>query len=199
MVKGRELVRSIAIVTAVVGIGAYALHSHTVSGQTTSFRTNLPGGPPPLVLPPNVQYTALQPNQKPSNPTGRPIAQLGTIPAELTGSVAEEINQHAGEAGDPTDAAGAVAYQVLSSVRYEGSAHTVYVTTARASRAAEAQGMTLGNTTVTLSDGSTAFASKLPDDQTQIVWRRNGVLITVAGDFSSDELVPIASAVVLAK
>jgi hypothetical protein len=199
MLNVRDFIRSVAVVITVVGIGAYALHSHAASGQTTSYRINLPGGPPPLVLPPDAQYNTLQPNEKPANPTGRPIAQLSVIPADLEGSIAEEVNRHAGQPGDPTDAPGAIAYQVLSSVRYQGNGHTVYVTTARASRAAEAQGISLGNTEVTLSNGSVAYVSKLPGTQSQVVWRKDGVLITVAGDVASDELVTVASGVVLGK
>ena len=199
MISVRPALRLFAVAGILAFSGVLALRAnHLVSGQS-AHPPPMMGGPPPLQLPPGTAYTTALLGTKVVNPTGRPVAQLAAVPADLSQGVATQINTHAGQPGDPTDAPGVVAYQLLSSIRYTGSTNVVYVTTARASHGAEAQGMRLGNQIVALSDGSTAYASVLPGNDKQIVWSKDGVLISVIGDVSADELTKLASGVVLAK
>jgi len=184
----------LGVILAVVG-GVALRYSTHASGGTEPLT-----GPPILLLPPGTAYTPLQPSENIVNPTGRPVAHLAVVPSSLGQSTAVNINAHAGDSGDPMDSTpNVIAYEVLSSIRYMGGGQTVYVTTARASRAANSQGMRLGNQPVQLSDGSTAYASSLPNNQNQVVWQKDGVIITVAGDSSSDQITSLASRVVLTK
>lgn len=210
MLNLRRSVRILAMAVALAVLAGLTLQSQGVLGGMALPRP--PGGPPPLLLPPDTQYTPIQAGTRVVNPDGRPVAQLATIPANLQGSVAVKINAHAGEPGDPVNSSTAVVYEILSSVRYSGDSQIVMVTTSRASATAEAneaKGMSLGNQRVTLSDGTAAYVSALPQWQkgdvlitqgkTQVVWQKDGLLVTVAGDLPTDDLVALASQVTLAK
>lgn len=124
---------------------------------------------------------------------GRPVAQFLHTPPGLANAVSAEIPNNV-----PV-AVSVVAWQILSSIRYQGGAHTVYVTTARPSAAAAPPGsiMTLGNASFQLPDGSTAWTKGgLVDTMpNEVRWLRNGLIITVGGNLTVDELKTLAAQV----
>lgn len=153
----------------------------------------LPGVP--LLLPNDVGYVNQSPGSQVTAPTGRALAQLRLIPPSLT--QAELTNFPRQSTFGPME----VGYQILSSVRYEGIGSTVYVTLAQPTPAATQRGFGLGNESFQLPDGSTAWViAGMPTPQpNQVRWLKNGLIITVAGNVSVDQLKSLAADVVLSQ
>ncbi len=132
---------------------------------------------PPLLAPPGQAGYANQPaGEGIIAPDHRPVAQLLAPPADLAQSLAVNFPDGPSEASSAT-----ISYSILASVRYGGNGHTLLVTTARPSRAAVQQPTVLGNQTIKLPDGTTAWVTEgIPGDTpNQVVFLRDDLIITV--------------------
>ncbi len=150
---------------------------------------------PPLLAPPGQAGYANQPaGEGIIAPDHRPVAQLLAPPADLAQSLAVNFPDGPSEASSAT-----ISYSILASVRYGGNGHTLLVTTARPSRAAAQQPTVLGNQTIKLRDGTTAWVTTgIPTDTpNQVVFLRDDLIITVAGDLPISSLAELAEQVII--
>jgi putative hydrolase of the HAD superfamily len=160
---------------------------------------NAPAGPVPvplLVLP--VGEWTYMPAAGPviSGLPGERVGQIVPAPAGLQKPA--EIWVPPGPIVDK----GTIDFQILSRVKYQAGGHTIVVTTARASQAAEQAGYILGGSTVRLQSGTVALAGggggPLSGVSSYLSWLEVGYIVTVAGDdLSVDQLLPLANRVVL--
>jgi hypothetical protein len=188
-----------AIVALALGAGVVSAFSRFIKVRNPDVSADA-GGPattaiaiPRLAPPDNVPYLAHGGSQPVKAPDGRPVAQLASTPPNLAQAVA--VNFPDG----PADAAGEVAFRVLSSIRYTGSGHTVLVTTARPSAAALQETISLGNQTVRMSDGSTGYiGTGMPGNlSNQLAWVKDDLIITLASDLPIDNLKQLAASIIL--
>ncbi len=150
---------------------------------------------PPLLAPPGQAGYANQPaGEGIIAPDHRPVAQLLAPPADLSQSLAVNFPNGPSEASSAM-----ISYSILASVRYGGNGHTLLVTTARPSRAAAQQPTVLGNQTIKLPEGTTAWVTTgIPGDTpNQVVFLRNDLIITVAGDLPVSSLAEFAEQVIV--
>ncbi len=126
-------------------------------------------------------------------PDKRPVAQLAAPPADI----GQEMAVYFPATAATTDPA-TVSFQILASVRYRGDGHTVLVTTARPSGAAAQTPVALGNP-IKLADSSTAWSmTGVPSDTpNQVVFLRDDLIITVAGDLPIRSLQELAAQIVI--
>ncbi len=151
--------------------------------------------PPPLAPPKDAATYVNQPvGTVITAPDKRPVAQLAAPPADLARELAVYFPAIAATT-DPT----MVSFQILASVRYRGNGHTVLVTTARPSAAAAQTPAVLGEHTIKLADGSTAWSmTGIPSDTpNQVVFLRDNLISTVAGDLPISSLQELAAQVVI--
>jgi len=129
-----------------------------------------------------------------THPDGRSVAQLAKLPTDL----AQSISANFPDNQTPQDP-NTVSYRVLASIRYMGNGRTVMVTTARPSVATASKSALFGNETVTLNDGSTAWITTgMPGDApNRVVFIRDDLIITVAGDLPIDALKAMAAQIVI--
>lgn len=149
---------------------------------------------PPALLPPGQEgYINWRSDTPITAPDGQPVAQLAKPPAGIAQAVAVYLpDDHSVQ--DPAE----VSYTILASIRYTGNGHTVFVSTARPSPAAAQQSTLLGNQTVKLANGVTAWMrARKGNTPSQIVWVRDDLIITVAGDLALDDLQALAADVVI--
>lgn len=138
----------------------------------------------PMLRPPTgVAYTPHDAAQVIVRPDRATVAQLSATPAGMG-----KVETFLPEQGSPDN--GKISFAILSTIRYSGNGHFVYVSTVRPSIEAAKQPLGLGNQTVHLADGSTAWAdSNLPGDvPNRIVMVRDGLLIAVEGDLPVEAL-----------
>jgi len=94
-----------------------------------------------------------------------------------------------------------VGFNVLAFVRYAtDDGHTVVVVTARPTTAVRTHPLLLGDTTVELADGTSAWTltdPSEPETPNQVTFERNGLLVSVASDLGFDALREFASQVVV--
>lgn len=150
--------------------------------------------PPPRLLPPGAEGYVGQPADQPiAAPDGRPVAQLANPPADLP-NVAVRLPQAQQE-----QARDKVSFRILSSVQYAGNGQQVYVSLTVPSAAAAQKQLLLGNETVTLPNGTTAWVqTDMPGDvPNQVVWADGERIITVAGNVSAERLKALATDVTL--
>ena len=153
---------------------------------------------PPLIPPPDVPgyYTPLPAGAAQDTATS-PVAYLADPPAGMAGSTAVHISPH--KSGMDADV---VAFAVRSSVRYSDGEHTVLVTTAQFSPAAQeayAQGrIQLGTESIHLTDGTPAWFVEQKGLPTPnwVVFQRDDYFITIASDLPAAEVKALASRIV---
>lgn len=149
--------------------------------------------PPPLFPPPaESTYTPHPADQPIVSPTGNSVAQFKEMPAGLQAVAVHFPTPSSLPAED-------LYFTILASIRYTGDGRIVMVSTARPSPAAAQQPMLLGNSTINLADGSTAWVNEnMPrETPTSVVTVKNDLIITVAGNLSTDELTNLAGQVVI--
>jgi len=156
----------------------------------------LQGGPaivPPALIPPGQEgYTNWPSDIVITAPDGRSVAQLAKPPAGIAQAIAVNLP----DIQPVPDTM--VSYAVLASVRYTGNGHTVFVTTARPSPAAAQQTALLGDQTVQLANGSTAWVrTGTSGNPNQVVLVQDNLIITVAGDLALNDLLALAVDIVI--
>ena len=149
--------------------------------------------PPRLAPPASVAYTPLSAGMTIVSPSGHPVAQLAPVPADLGQPVSVYLPQFIPMAADR------VSYEIVGSVRYVGSGHTVVVSTAMASPKAAQIPTLLGGSSTQLADGTPAWVDARPKDNVpdQLTFVRDGLIVTVAGDLPAEALRGLADHVVL--
>ncbi len=183
---------------AIVAISIVFVTTVTSSGFINVRDPETAKGPvivPPLLAPPGqAGYISQQTGSVITAPDGRPVAQLAAPPVDLAQGIAVNLPN-----SNPMQNAATVSYAILASVRYTGNGHIVLVTTARPSLAAAQQPSVLGDQTVKLDDGSTAWgATGIPGDTpNQLVLVRGDLIITIAGDLPINSLKVLAAQVVI--
>lgn len=149
---------------------------------------------PPLLAPPGEGYVTQKTDSSITAPDHRPVAQFADLPRELSESLAVNFPASQTAIGENT-----IAYTVLSSVRYSGNGHTVVVTTARPSVRAANEPSVFGNQTITLRNGENTWATtgipgKTPN---QLVFVRQGLIVTLASDLPLNTLSDLAMKIVI--
>jgi hypothetical protein len=143
------------------------------------------------------EYDAVEPGQKITGRLGIPAAQLD-LPAELTQEVAVWVPPGNVDDALPEDAVG---YEFISSVRYRGSGHTVYITRTRLTPAAgqlkhslgksdKVNGMSVSISTACASDAPTVEALSCIAGPTpnQVSFMKGNQIITVASDLPVEQV-----------
>jgi hypothetical protein len=156
-----------------------------------------PEAPPPLLAPPDTVagYEQLSSGAAPiTSKDNRPIAQFRQTPTEYAGPVKVYLSEFKAWDDEKVEA-----YAVLASVRYSGSGHTVLVTTAKPSPGAMRPEIVLGDQMITMAGGKEAWLStdmggEFPN---RILFRQDGLLVTVASDLPSAKLQELAALVEL--
>jgi hypothetical protein len=194
MLTKRKLVILLVIVVALfvfVSVGFADGFSHVINPATE----RVPAVVPPQLAPPKdaVTYVNQPAGTDITAPDKRSVAQLAAPPSDLAQELAVSIGEIRATP-DPTT----MSFQVLASVRYGGGGHTVLVTTARPSAAAAQMPVILGDTHK-LADGSTAWTrTGMPGEMpNQVVFLRDDLIITVAGDLPISSLQELATRVVI--
>ncbi len=152
-------------------------------------RPRLAGEAPPLAAPmlrppPGVTYTPQALNSPAIYPDSRPVAQLAAAPVDMQDTAIFL----------PTTlripGTGEVSFAILSSIRYSGNSHHLYVSTVRPSASAAQGALGLGNETVRLADGATAWATTglAGDAPNRVAMVREGVIVAIEGDLPVDTL-----------
>jgi hypothetical protein len=167
------------------------------------------------MMPPEgaVEYNVIASEASISGRFGLPAARLVNPPSKLAQEIAV-LNRSVGIEVDgtrrqlpsesPTASIESVigvdqkADIIISSVRYRGSGHTIYINTAVLSPATATQKHTLGTTTQ-LADGTTAGVYISNDDKTpnQLVLIKGKVYVTIASDLPMEQVKDLATKVVL--
>ena len=154
-----------------------------------------PEAPPPLLAPPDsVNY-----EQQPSSDApvvaddGRPIAQLRQPPAEFAESVEVYLPEM-----KPWEDPEAEAYAVLASVRYVGSEGAVLVTTAQPSPGALRLMAAPGEQALQLRETEAWLSTDMGGDfPNRVLFVREDLIVTVAGDLPPEKLQELAEQVVI--
>ena len=164
--------------------------------SVTTEESDAPGTPqdmisPPLLVPPDdVQHDQHSAVGEIVSPDGEPVAQLGEPVLEDADTVSVAFP----ESGSPDESD--VYFTILASVKYSVDGNKLWITTTEPSVEA-ADGPVVAGDQVELSDGSPAWIQtdvhvyeETPD---RIVFQQDGLLVTVAGNMSADELINFAS------
>ncbi|HEY1011929.1 MAG TPA: hypothetical protein VGE07_04435 [Herpetosiphonaceae bacterium] len=125
-------------------------------------------------------------------PDRRPVAQLPKPPAALEGQVLALFSPQG-----PPLAAEDVAYDMLATVDYQGSARLI-ITTSLPSAAAAKHPILLGHKTLQFGNGRMAWqitAEYNPDLPNQIAWTEGQLIVTAASNLPLKELLELAEAV----
>ncbi len=125
----------------------------------------------------------------------RPVARLTTVPADLPDV---GVWMPIPEAEPPADVVG---IRLLASIQYAGNGRKVFVSVARPTPAAAGQPMLLGERTVQLPNGTTAWTTTNMGGAApnQVAWTDGDLIIAVAGDVSIDRLKGLATTVVVSR
>ncbi len=216
MFKQSTFLRFFATTTLLSVLGAVAVASEFATAQNTPENAQ-PSEPmqnnirPRLLLPeipPSdvVEYIVLPPGAKITGRLGLPAAQLVDIPAELAQEIAVWVPPKNIEPLQPD----AIGTEFISVVRYKGSGHTVYVSTARFTPGAAKLKHTFGKEDK-LTDGTTvgftvSCESMTPaqheagyacwpgtDTPNRVVFMRGNKIITIASDLPIDQVKSLAT------
>lgn len=152
--------------------------------------------PPPLMPTSSQGYVPHQTGPAITSPDSRPIAQLATLPANLQ-FIDVKLPPLRGPKADE------LLFTIQASIRYTVSGHHVLVTTYRPSPAAAQRVLGLGNQTVQLANGSTAWLTTNLDPPypggptSQVVYVQDDLIVTVASDLAPNQLRAFATTVTL--
>ena len=128
---------------------------------------------------------------------GRPVAQLSALPPQT-----QAVETMLPSASEPKP--GELSFVHLATARYTVAGHHVLVTTYRPSPAVAQHVLLLGQTTVSLADGSLAWITRGLDPRypggptSQVVQVRGDLLVTVTSDLPPDQLKSWAGSIVVA-
>lgn len=204
MKKRRRIFTASSIAIILIAIGAVTAVAATrginVQNPETPIATTRAGTipaaayVPPVFVPLGTRSSA--PQQVGSTiaaPDNRPVAQFATPPPGLQTVTAEF------PAPSAPASASQISYSIIASVRATINGHAVLVTTTRPSAAAAQQATSLGNRTVKLANGTTAWATDgtpggLPN---RVVWVEDDFIITVASDLPTGEIENLATKVIV--
>lgn len=195
MLTKRKLAGLLVIMVILLGVATAAVGSGFINIVNPENPAIIPAIVPPQLAPPGqTGYTNQPAKAVITAPDKRPVAQFAAPPVDLAQGLAVNF-PHSRPEQDST----IVAFAILASVRYTGNGQTVLVTTARPSSAAAQQPISLGNQTIKLDDGSTAWAmTGIPTDTpNQVVFLRNDLIITVASDLPINVLRDLAGQVII--
>lgn len=194
------------------------MNSEFVNAQNSSEKKQNPNLVRQLnfLIPPSgaVSYVVLPPGEKITGRLGLPAAQLIDPPAELAQEVAvmvpAKLKDPKGKviSSEPPVPPNAIAYEFISSTRYRGNGHTIFVTTARMSPAAAKLKYSFGKPDK-LADGTevgiTVACESLPSDSLEddscvegsptpnrVVFMRGNLIITVASDLPIEQVKALA-------
>ncbi len=189
--------RRISPLVAVLAIMSLIMGA-TVVGASTGLiiqgPEDRPVAPPPLLAPPDrYSYTPIAPGNLIVPPDGRPVAQLSVPNNFETVSVNFLPDTVSPETKDT------VAFQILSSIRYEGTGGRILVTTSRPSETAMTTPLNLGSE-VTLANGATAWAARFTgpgEYPNRVTQTKNGLVILVAGALPLEKLQELAANVIM--
>lgn len=146
----------------------------------------------PLVVPEGgITYTAHDPTTKVTRPDGLRVAQLPAAPLEMRTVETFLPTQTQADSGK-------VFFAVLGHVRYRGQNRELQVTTFQPSAAAARHSLLLGNSTLRLADGTTAWfpAEPVASGPNRLAFVRDGLIVAVAGNLPLDQLLALAATVV---
>ena len=192
------------VITGAVAAGDPATPAPAPPAHIGAFEIRLPESPayqgqepafvvPPLFGPANAAGYAPHRLGEPVTPAdGRPVAQFTPPPTETQ---AMEIMLPPVRQAKANE----VSFSNLASVRYTVAGHDVLVTTFRPSLAASERLLVLGQRTVQLTNGATAWVTSgliptYPGGPTnQVVQVRGDLLITVASDLAPDQVTAWAA------
>jgi hypothetical protein len=127
------------------------------------------------------------------SPDGRPVAQLPNPPKEIAGSTYADFPDTTNIVEEN------VGFVILATIRYSGEKGTIAISTSRPTLAASSLPVSLGDLEVKLNDGTTAWttiqgAGDLPN---RVVFVRNKLIITIAGNLPVDELLGYANQITI--
>jgi hypothetical protein len=197
MSRARRITSFVAFLTLFLAVGSVAA-TGVLNVRNPEAAGGAPAIPPPLLAPPGQEgaYTPRPGAQPIAAPDARPVAQLAAPVADLPNLAVSFPVSEAQAAGE---GAARVAFEVLASVQYTGSGGRVLVTTARPSPAALQQPLGLGNKTIRLANGTTAWVTEgsRADLPNRVVFTVDDLIITVAGDLPLARLVALAAEVVM--
>jgi hypothetical protein len=151
---------------------------------------------PPALIPP--ASNSSEQNIQPADgeilaPDERPVAQIADPPKEIAGSTYVDFPDTANIVEED------VGYVILANITYSGEKGTVAVSTSRPTLAASALPVALGDQEIKLSDGTTAWltmqgSGDLPN---RVVFVRDNIIITIAGNLSVDEILSLAEQIAI--
>ncbi len=193
----RGLIAALGILLILITATAAASASGTLNVRDPE-RPRAAGEAPPLAAPmlrppPSVTYTPQALSQPATHPDGRPIAQLVAVPVDMQDTAIFLPTTLR------TPGAGEVSFAILASIRYSGNGHSLYVSTIRPSAGAAQSALGLGNETVRLADGATAWATTglAGDAPNRVATVRDGVIVSIEGDLSMDTLKTLLTTAVI--
>lgn len=186
----RLLGRSAGLVARLIPVVVVA------TGAAGSLQIRSPESPrqagemPPLAVPlavpeQGISYLRLAHGAAPARSDRLGIGQLRGVPADML-----EVEAFLPDLGQPDPAR--ISFAVLANVRYKGQGGQVQLTTIQPSAAAAGQTLLLGNTTVTLPDGSAAYLAG-----NRLAFAREGLIIAASGTVPADRLLDLAASVVI--
>ncbi len=151
--------------------------------------------PPPLI-PPDLDTSSQQVqslDEGIASPDGRPVAQLSDPPTEVAGSIYVDFPDIANSAEEKRG------FVVLASVKYSGDKGTIIVSTSRPTLAMSPLRVALGDQEIQLKDGATAWLTVQVsgDFPNRVVFVRDNLIITIAGDLSVDDILKMATQVTI--
>lgn len=148
-----------------------------------------------LTLPPSeeVTYTDLAPGPV-KTAKDRPVALLNAESAAFANSVSAwyaDLSQQ--------PAADEIVFTILSSLRYTSETAELLVTTTQPSDAAADKSLLLGSKEITLSNGTTAWATEFPEGEfpNRVIFAHDDLLITVASNLPIADVESFASNVIV--
>lgn len=214
-----KLLQFLVLTTILSALGAVAINSGFVNAQNSSEKKQNPNLVRQLnfLIPPSgaVSYVVLPPGGNITGRLGLSAAQLIDPPAELAQEVAvmvpeAKLKDPKGKviSSEPPVPPNAIAYEFISSTRYRGNGHTIFVTTARMSPAAAKLKHSFGKPDK-LADGTavgiTVACESLPSDSLEgdscvessptpnrVVFMRGNLIVTVASDLPIEQVKSLA-------
>ncbi len=151
--------------------------------------------PPPLI-PPDAATSSKQVqslDEGIASPDGRPVAQLSNPPAEITSSIYVDFPDATNVAEEEPG------FVILSSIRYSGDKGNITVSTSQPTAAMSSLTVALGDKEIQLKDGTTAWLTVQGsgDFPNRVVFVRDNLIITIAGDLPVDDILKSATQVII--
>jgi hypothetical protein len=151
---------------------------------------------PPLLIPPDPGALSQQVqllDEGIASPDGRPVAQLSNPSKEIAGLIYVDFPDIANIVEEE------LGFVVLASVKYSGDKGTIIISTSRPTLAMSPLAVALGDKEIKLSDGTTAWlrVHDSGDFPNSIVFVRDTLIITIAGDLPVGQILQLATQVTI--